>query len=171
MKIIISCRPVHSFVWCNCLQGVLYSQWHGYANAAALWCSSQETLPAWGEGGVQRLTTTECLPCPNPPHSGEKKSNINKIFLSRGKDLSLLYVRSNMSMSIWQHYNPNICSLMHHGSLVPFLYSLALSVHPFLLQIQNQLPGAIFPYVFYPVKLPKSITMDSGLLTNLICPV
>ncbi|TKS78631.1 Vacuolar protein sorting-associated protein 13A [Collichthys lucidus] len=32
------------------------------------------------------------------------------------------------------------------------------------IQIQNQLPGAIFPYVFYPVKLPKSITMDSGLL-------
>ncbi|KAM9359845.1 intermembrane lipid transfer protein VPS13A [Symphorus nematophorus] len=29
------------------------------------------------------------------------------------------------------------------------------------IQIQNQLPGAIFPYVFYPVKLPKSITMDS----------
>uniref|UniRef100_A0A3Q1GUY5 Vacuolar protein sorting 13 homolog A n=1 Tax=Acanthochromis polyacanthus TaxID=80966 RepID=A0A3Q1GUY5_9TELE len=28
-------------------------------------------------------------------------------------------------------------------------------------RIQNQLPGAIFPYVFYPVKLPKSITMDS----------
>uniref|UniRef100_A0A3Q1IKG5 Uncharacterized protein n=1 Tax=Anabas testudineus TaxID=64144 RepID=A0A3Q1IKG5_ANATE len=28
-------------------------------------------------------------------------------------------------------------------------------------QIQNQLSGAIFPYVFYPVKLPKSITMDS----------
>ncbi|KAG7245994.1 hypothetical protein CRUP_031992, partial [Coryphaenoides rupestris] len=29
------------------------------------------------------------------------------------------------------------------------------------IQIQNQLPGAIFPYVFYPVKLPKSITMES----------
>ncbi|XP_062310041.1 LOW QUALITY PROTEIN: vacuolar protein sorting-associated protein 13A [Osmerus eperlanus] len=29
------------------------------------------------------------------------------------------------------------------------------------IQIQNQLPGAIFPYVFYPVKLPKSVTMDS----------
>uniref|UniRef100_H3C3Y7 Vacuolar protein sorting 13 homolog A n=1 Tax=Tetraodon nigroviridis TaxID=99883 RepID=H3C3Y7_TETNG len=29
------------------------------------------------------------------------------------------------------------------------------------IQIQNQLSGAIFPYVFYPVKLPKSITMDS----------
>ncbi|XP_054629024.1 vacuolar protein sorting-associated protein 13A isoform X3 [Dunckerocampus dactyliophorus] len=29
------------------------------------------------------------------------------------------------------------------------------------IQIQNQLPGAIFPYVFYPVNLPKSITMDA----------
>ncbi|XP_061134171.1 vacuolar protein sorting-associated protein 13A isoform X1 [Syngnathus typhle] len=29
------------------------------------------------------------------------------------------------------------------------------------IQIQNQLPGAIFPFVFYPVKLPKSVTMDS----------
>lgn len=33
-------------------------------------------------------------------------------------------------------------------------------------QIQNQLPGAIFPYVFYPVKLPKSITMDSGVFAS-----
>ena len=29
------------------------------------------------------------------------------------------------------------------------------------IQIQNQLPGAIFPYVFYPIKLPESITKDS----------
>uniref|UniRef100_A0A4W5L2E6 Vacuolar protein sorting 13 homolog A n=1 Tax=Hucho hucho TaxID=62062 RepID=A0A4W5L2E6_9TELE len=29
------------------------------------------------------------------------------------------------------------------------------------IQIQNQLPGAIFPYVFYPIKLPKSVTIDS----------
>ncbi|KAG2465751.1 VP13A protein, partial [Polypterus senegalus] len=29
------------------------------------------------------------------------------------------------------------------------------------IQIQNQLPGAIFPFVFFPVKPPKSVTMDS----------
>uniref|UniRef100_A0A8B9KTF7 Vacuolar protein sorting 13 homolog A n=1 Tax=Astyanax mexicanus TaxID=7994 RepID=A0A8B9KTF7_ASTMX len=28
-------------------------------------------------------------------------------------------------------------------------------------QIQNQLPGAIFPFVFYPIKPPKSVRMDS----------
>ncbi|XP_041957413.1 vacuolar protein sorting-associated protein 13A isoform X2 [Alosa sapidissima] len=29
------------------------------------------------------------------------------------------------------------------------------------IQIQNQLPGAIFPVVYYPVKPPKSVSMDS----------
>ncbi|XP_057213558.1 vacuolar protein sorting-associated protein 13A isoform X4 [Triplophysa rosa] len=29
------------------------------------------------------------------------------------------------------------------------------------IQIQNQLPGAIFPFVFYPIKPPKSVRMDS----------
>ncbi|XP_014442114.1 vacuolar protein sorting-associated protein 13A isoform X2 [Tupaia chinensis] len=30
------------------------------------------------------------------------------------------------------------------------------------IQIQNQIHGAIFPFVFYPVKPPKSVTMDSA---------
>uniref|UniRef100_A0AAY5F0U2 Vacuolar protein sorting 13 homolog A n=1 Tax=Electrophorus electricus TaxID=8005 RepID=A0AAY5F0U2_ELEEL len=34
------------------------------------------------------------------------------------------------------------------------------------IQIQNQLPGAIFPFVFYPVKPPKSVRMDSGEKTR-----
>lgn len=33
-------------------------------------------------------------------------------------------------------------------------------------QIQNQIPGAIFPFVFYPIKPPKSVTLDSGLLVQ-----
>nr|XP_018889453.3 intermembrane lipid transfer protein VPS13A isoform X1 [Gorilla gorilla gorilla] len=30
------------------------------------------------------------------------------------------------------------------------------------IQIQNQIHGAVFPFVFYPVKPPKSVTMDSA---------
>ncbi|XP_038435469.1 intermembrane lipid transfer protein VPS13A isoform X2 [Canis lupus baileyi] len=30
------------------------------------------------------------------------------------------------------------------------------------IQIQNQIQGAIFPFVFYPIKPPKSVTMDSA---------
>uniref|UniRef100_A0A665TU24 Vacuolar protein sorting 13 homolog A n=1 Tax=Echeneis naucrates TaxID=173247 RepID=A0A665TU24_ECHNA len=44
-------------------------------------------------------------------------------------------------------------------SVSPRQRSYRIQIHR--IQIQNQLPGAIFPYVFYPVKLPKSITMDS----------
>ncbi|XP_061671891.1 vacuolar protein sorting-associated protein 13A isoform X2 [Syngnathoides biaculeatus] len=44
-------------------------------------------------------------------------------------------------------------------SVSPRQSSYRVQIHH--IQIQNQLPGAIFPYVFYPVKLPKSITMDA----------
>nr|XP_015222054.1 PREDICTED: vacuolar protein sorting-associated protein 13A [Lepisosteus oculatus] len=37
----------------------------------------------------------------------------------------------------------------------------AYRVQVYRIQIQNQLPGAIFPFVFYPIKPPKSVTMDS----------
>ncbi|NXA51596.1 VP13A protein, partial [Nothocercus julius] len=35
-------------------------------------------------------------------------------------------------------------------------------VQVYRIQIQNQIPGAIFPFVFYPIKPPKSITLDSA---------
>ncbi|KAM4575849.1 intermembrane lipid transfer protein VPS13A isoform 2-T2 [Odontesthes bonariensis] len=44
-------------------------------------------------------------------------------------------------------------------SVSPRQSSYRVQIHR--IQIQNQLPGAIFPYVFYPVKPPKSVTMDS----------
>uniref|UniRef100_A0A669DB61 Vacuolar protein sorting 13 homolog A n=1 Tax=Oreochromis niloticus TaxID=8128 RepID=A0A669DB61_ORENI len=40
-------------------------------------------------------------------------------------------------------------------------YSISPRQSTYRIQIQNQLPGAIFPYVFYPVKLPKSVAMET----------
>ncbi|XP_056379493.1 intermembrane lipid transfer protein VPS13A isoform X1 [Hyla sarda] len=37
----------------------------------------------------------------------------------------------------------------------------SIRLQVYRIQIQNQIPGAIFPFVFYPVKPPKSVTMDS----------
>ncbi|XP_062985430.1 intermembrane lipid transfer protein VPS13A isoform X2 [Elgaria multicarinata webbii] len=34
-------------------------------------------------------------------------------------------------------------------------------VQIYRIQIQNQIPGAIFPFVFYPIKPPKSVSLDS----------
>ncbi|KAJ1206563.1 hypothetical protein NDU88_001966 [Pleurodeles waltl] len=38
----------------------------------------------------------------------------------------------------------------------------SIRVQVYRIQIQNQIPGAIFPFVFYPTKPPKSVTMDSA---------
>lgn len=68
-------------------------------------------------------------------------------------------------MSVLQRYKSPSCRLqLLFFNAVPFYLFTDFMYASVLLQIQNQLPGAIFPYVFYPVKLPKSITMDSGLL-------
>ncbi|XP_075684410.1 intermembrane lipid transfer protein VPS13A [Rhinoderma darwinii] len=40
-------------------------------------------------------------------------------------------------------------------------HQTSIRLQVYRIQIQNQLPGAIFPFVFYPVKPPKSVAMDS----------
>uniref|UniRef100_A0AAY5F2Q5 Vacuolar protein sorting 13 homolog A n=1 Tax=Electrophorus electricus TaxID=8005 RepID=A0AAY5F2Q5_ELEEL len=51
-------------------------------------------------------------------------------------------------------------TMQNHHVARPWLPVLAEYLLP-CPQIQNQLPGAIFPFVFYPVKPPKSVRMDS----------
>lgn len=60
----------NSLVCCG-LAGVFHTERCRYANAAAVQRSPPEALPARSEGGIQCVTTTECLPCPDPPHSGK----------------------------------------------------------------------------------------------------
>ncbi|XP_047447117.1 vacuolar protein sorting-associated protein 13A isoform X3 [Mugil cephalus] len=55
-----------------------------------------------------------------------------------------------------RHYLPGV---KLEYSVSPRQRAYRVQIHR--IQIQNQLPGAIFPYVFYPVKLPKSVVMDS----------
>ncbi|XP_053148105.1 intermembrane lipid transfer protein VPS13A isoform X2 [Hemicordylus capensis] len=40
-------------------------------------------------------------------------------------------------------------------------HQTSFRVQIYRIQIQNQIAGAIFPFVFYPIKPPKSITLDS----------
>ncbi|CAH2294187.1 vacuolar sorting-associated 13A isoform X1 [Pelobates cultripes] len=40
-------------------------------------------------------------------------------------------------------------------------HQTSIRLQVYRIQIQNQIPGAIFPFVFYPIKPPKSVTMDS----------
>ncbi|KAG8455268.1 hypothetical protein GDO86_001462, partial [Hymenochirus boettgeri] len=40
-------------------------------------------------------------------------------------------------------------------------HQTSIRLQVYRIQIQNQIPGAIFPIVFYPVKPPKSVTQDT----------
>ncbi|XP_077417334.1 intermembrane lipid transfer protein VPS13A isoform X1 [Vanacampus margaritifer] len=70
-----------------------------------------------------------------------------------GTDMRLL---QPCDASLRRHFLPGV---KVEYSVSPRQSSYRVQIHH--IQIQNQLPGAIFPYVFYPVKLPKSVTMDA----------
>lgn len=40
-------------------------------------------------------------------------------------------------------------------------HQTSIRLQLYRIQIQNQIPGAIFPFIFYPIKPPKSVTLDS----------
>lgn len=63
---------MHMLVSFYGLAGVFHTQRCGHADAAAVQRSPQEALPASSEGRIQRVTTTECLPGPNPPNTGKR---------------------------------------------------------------------------------------------------
>ncbi|TNM89668.1 hypothetical protein fugu_003902 [Takifugu bimaculatus] len=74
-------------------------------------------------------------------------------FTPNGVDMRML---QPCSAPLRRHFLP---AVKVEYSVSPRQSAYRVQIHR--IQIQNQLPGAIFPYVFYPVKLPKSITMDS----------
>ncbi|KAM6944423.1 intermembrane lipid transfer protein VPS13A isoform 1-T1 [Lycodopsis pacificus] len=74
-------------------------------------------------------------------------------FTPNGMDMRML---QPCDAPLRRHFLPGV---KVEYSVSPRQSAYRIQIHR--VQIQNQLPGAIFPYVFYPVKLPKSVTMDA----------
>ncbi|XP_041643525.1 vacuolar protein sorting-associated protein 13A isoform X2 [Cheilinus undulatus] len=83
----------------------------------------------------------------------ELENNYQVVFTPNGVDMRML---EPCEAPLRRHFLPGV---KVEYSVSPRQSAYRVQIHR--IQIQNQLPGAIFPYVFYPVKLPKSITMDS----------
>lgn len=83
----------------------------------------------------------------------ELENNYQLLFTPNGMEMRML---QPCEAPIRRHFLPGV---KVEYSVSARQSSYRVQIHR--IQIQNQLPGAIFPYVFYPVKLPKSITMDS----------
>ncbi|MFT7811875.1 vacuolar protein sorting-associated protein 13A isoform X2 [Arapaima gigas] len=91
-------------------------------------------------------------------------SPVDDLIVDLDHNFQVIFTPNALDMRILQ---PNSCPLRRNFlPAVKVEYSVsarqkAYRVQINRIQIQNQLPGAIFPYVFYPVKPPKSVTMDS----------
>ncbi|XP_058492942.1 vacuolar protein sorting-associated protein 13A isoform X2 [Solea solea] len=81
------------------------------------------------------------------------ENNFQVSFTPKGVDMRML---QPCNAPLRRHFLPGV---KVEYSVSPRQSAYRVQIHR--IQIQNQLPGAIFPFVFYPVKLPKSITMDS----------
>ncbi|XP_068165987.1 intermembrane lipid transfer protein VPS13A [Antennarius striatus] len=81
------------------------------------------------------------------------ENNYQVSFTPNGIDMRML---QPLNAPLRRHFLPGV---KVEYSISPRQRAYRVQIHR--IQIQNQLPGAIFPFVFYPVKLPKSITMDS----------
>uniref|UniRef100_A0A671VK31 Vacuolar protein sorting 13 homolog A n=1 Tax=Sparus aurata TaxID=8175 RepID=A0A671VK31_SPAAU len=81
------------------------------------------------------------------------ENNMQVCFTPNGTDMRML---QPCDAPLRRHFLPGV---KIEYSVSPRQSAYRVQIHR--IQIQNQLPGAIFPYVFYPVKLPKSITMDA----------
>ncbi|XP_034728114.1 vacuolar protein sorting-associated protein 13A isoform X2 [Etheostoma cragini] len=81
------------------------------------------------------------------------ENNFQVSFTPNGMDMRMLQPSEGY---LRRHFLPGV---KVEYSVSPRQSAYRVQIHR--IQIQNQLSGAIFPYVFYPVKLPKSITMDA----------
>uniref|UniRef100_UPI00398E4939 intermembrane lipid transfer protein VPS13A isoform X2 n=1 Tax=Pristiophorus japonicus TaxID=55135 RepID=UPI00398E4939 len=91
---------------------------------------------------------------PQENHIAELPCDFQALLTPNGVDMKLL---QPSEVPIRRNYLPAIkveCTISTHQK--------CLRVQIYKIQIQNQLSGAIFPFPFYPIIPPKSITMDSA---------
>uniref|UniRef100_A0A8C5L643 Vacuolar protein sorting 13A n=1 Tax=Jaculus jaculus TaxID=51337 RepID=A0A8C5L643_JACJA len=84
----------------------------------------------------------------------ELDTNIPVCFTPSGNDMKILQphviaVRRNYLPALKVEYNTSA-------------HQFSVRIQIYRIQIQNQIHGAVFPFVFYPIKPPKSITIDAA---------
>ncbi|GCC25095.1 hypothetical protein chiPu_0003500 [Chiloscyllium punctatum] len=91
---------------------------------------------------------------PQESHIAELPCDFQALLTPNGMDMKLL---QPSEVPIRRNYLPAI-KIEYTVST----HQKSLRVQIYKIQIQNQLSGAIFPFPFYPIIPPKSVTMDSA---------
>ncbi|CAN9513170.1 unnamed protein product [Ophioblennius macclurei] len=132
----------------------------GITSSDVVW----ETKPKKKKGRWKPLTTKEIESLESSFREYLESGSINEDTFDLENNMQVRFTPNGMDMRMLQPIDSPLRRHFLPGVKVEYSVSprqRAYRVQINRIQIQNQLPGAIFPYVFYPVKLPKSITMDS----------
>ncbi|XP_051510128.1 intermembrane lipid transfer protein VPS13A-like isoform X3 [Myxocyprinus asiaticus] len=92
------------------------------------------------------------------------RSPVDDTITDQENDYQVLFAANGLDMRMLQPYDAPLRRNFLPALKVEYSVSArqkAYRVQINRIQIQNQLPGAIFPFVFYPIKPPQSVSMDS----------
>ncbi|KAJ8285413.1 hypothetical protein GJAV_G00026530 [Gymnothorax javanicus] len=93
-----------------------------------------------------------------------EQSPVDEYIVTLENNMQVVLTPSGADMRVLQPYESPLRRNFMPGVKVEYSVSArqrAYRVQINRIQIQNQMSGAIFPFVFYPVKPPKSVAMDS----------
>ncbi|XP_051002167.1 intermembrane lipid transfer protein VPS13A [Acomys russatus] len=132
----------------------------GFTSSDVVWETKPKKKARWKPMSVKHTEKLEkefkeyIESSPSEDKVIELDNNIPVRLTPSGNDMKILQphviaVRRNYLPALKVEYNTSA----HQSSLRIQIYRI---------QIQNQIHGAIFPFVFYPIKPPKSVTMDSA---------
>uniref|UniRef100_A0A6I8PIJ3 Vacuolar protein sorting 13 homolog A n=1 Tax=Ornithorhynchus anatinus TaxID=9258 RepID=A0A6I8PIJ3_ORNAN len=132
----------------------------GITSSDIIWESKPKKKSRWKPLSVKQTEKLEkefrdyTEPSPSEDKIIELESNIPVYLTPSGSNMKIL--RPNV-IPLRRNYLPAIkveYSTSEHQK--------AFRVQIYRIQIQNQINGAVFPFVFFPVKPPKSIALDSA---------
>ncbi|XP_032873462.1 vacuolar protein sorting-associated protein 13A isoform X1 [Amblyraja radiata] len=132
----------------------------GITSSDVVWESKPKIKSRWKQmtrkqsGQLEKVYKEYMGTSPLESHVAELPCEFQVLLTPSGIDMKLL---ASSEVPIRRNYLP---AIKLEYTLSAHQRSLRLQI--FKIQIQNQLSGAIFPFPFYPIIPPKSITMDSA---------
>ncbi|XP_057221541.1 intermembrane lipid transfer protein VPS13A isoform X1 [Malurus melanocephalus] len=132
----------------------------GITSSDVVWETKPKKKSRWRPMSVKQIEKLEqefrdyCDTSPSENKIVELDSNVSVCLTPNGMNMK---IQQPNEIPIRRNYLPAL--KVEYSSSA---HQKSFRIQIYRIQIQNQIPGAIFPFVFYPIKPPKSITLDSA---------
>ncbi|XP_067839210.1 vacuolar protein sorting-associated protein 13A isoform X2 [Heptranchias perlo] len=132
----------------------------GITSSDVVWETKPKVKLRWKPMSIKQTAQLETIykdyieTSPQESHIAELACDFQALLTPNGMDMKML---QPCEVPIRRNYLPAI-----KVEYTVSTHQKSLRVQIYKIQVQNQLSGAIFPFPFFPITPPKSITMDSA---------